>query len=231
VKNTGSDGNYTIYRPETLGEKGFKHPVAMWGNGIYTDPLAYPGLLGAVASHGIVVVASNSTFTNAQLMTAGLDWLVAQNDVAGDYQGKLNPTCLISIGYSLGGGGAVNAGSHADVVTTISFHGLPGAADQLTGPLLLFTAMTDTVVAPSLVDQNYAKSNVPTFYATLSTAGDVTQQGHLLVLNDGGVERAPAMAWLRYWIYGDEGGKSYFFGDNCILCTDPWQNPQRKNWP
>jgi len=61
------------YRPETLGEKGFKHPVAMWGNGIYTDPLAYPGLLGAVASHGIVVVASNSTFTNAQLMTAGLD--------------------------------------------------------------------------------------------------------------------------------------------------------------
>src|SRR5262249_6881921 len=55
VNNTGPDGNYTIYRPTTLGANGFKHPVATWGNGITTTPAYYPGLLGAVASHGFVV--------------------------------------------------------------------------------------------------------------------------------------------------------------------------------
>jgi hypothetical protein len=39
------------------------------------------------------------------------------------------------------------------------------------------------------------------------------------------------VAWLRYWIYGDQGARKYFFGDDCVLCTDPWTGTQRKNWP
>lgn len=232
VNNTGADGNYTIYRPETLGEKGFKHPIAMWGNGIGTTPAIYPGLLSSIASNGFVIVASNSTGVNAQLMTAGLDWLVAQNSTAGEYEGKLNPTCLVSIGYSLGGGGAVNAGSHADVVTTISFHGLTGASGSLHGPLLLFTSTTDTfVTAAQFVDPTFAASTVQTFYATLTAAGDPNNYGHLLVLGNADPERTPAVAWLRFWVYGDEGARKYFYGDDCVLCKDPWQTPQRKNWP
>jgi hypothetical protein len=231
VTNTGPDGNYTVIRPTTLGENGFKHPPTMWGNGITTTPAAYVGLLGTIASNGFVVVASNSTNVTAQLMTAGLDWLVAQNDAPGDFQGKLNPTCLVSIGYSLGGGAAVNAGSHANVVTTVSFHGLTGNSAALHGPLLLFTSTTDTfVTAATFVTPNYNASNVQTFYATLSAAGDPSNLGHILPVGFGDPERAPMVAWLRLWAYGDAGAKPYFYGDSCTLCVAPWQNPQRKNW-
>ncbi|WP_437547740.1 hypothetical protein WME97_47480 [Sorangium sp. So ce367] len=46
----------------------------------------------------------------------------------------------------------------------------------------------------------------------------------------GGVQRPAIVAWLRYWIYKDTGGKHYFYGDDCVMCASPWVNPQRKNW-
>jgi hypothetical protein len=42
-------------------------------------------------------------------------------------------------------------------------------------------------------------------------------------------ERAPVVAWLRYWLYGDQAGRSHFFGDDCKLCTGRWK-AQRKEW-
>src|SRR5688572_24023338 len=50
--NTGPDGTYYLFRPDvTLGQDGFKHPVAVWGNGISTTPDQYQTLLGHIASH------------------------------------------------------------------------------------------------------------------------------------------------------------------------------------
>jgi hypothetical protein len=31
-------------------------------------------------------------------------------------------------------------------------------------------------------------------------------------------------------VYGDRGARKYFYGDDCILCQDPWLDPRRKNW-
>lgn len=228
VNNSGPDGMYTVIRPTTLGANGFKHPPATWGNGITTTPSTYPGLLGAIASHGFVIVASNSTNVTAQLMTAGLDWLVAQNDTAGDFQGKLDTKCLVTIGYSLGGGAAVGAGSHANVVATVSMHGVTGNAAALHAPLLLFTSTMDTfVTASGFVTPTYNASTVQTFYATLTGAGDA---GHLTPVGSAGPERAPMVAWLRLWAYGDQAARKYFDGTDCVLCKDPWGNPQKKNW-
>jgi hypothetical protein len=226
VNNTGPDGNYTMYRPTTLGENGFKHPPATWGNGIGTTPVNYIGLLSTVASNGVVVIASNSTGVNAQLMTAGLDWLLAQNDAPGDFKGQLATSCAVSIGYSLGGKGAVDTGKHPKVVTTVSFHGLTGDSASLHGPLLLYTGTEDTFVsAAQFVDPTFKASTVQTFYATLTAAT------HLRPLNDAGEERGPTMAWLRLWLYGDQAARPYFDGADCTLCKDPWTNPQRKRWP
>jgi hypothetical protein len=228
VNNTGPDGTYTVIRPTTLGANGFLHPPATWGNGITTNPTYYPGLLNAIASHGFVIVASNSTSVTAQLMTAGLDWLVAQNGTAGDYQAKLDTKCLITIGYSLGGGAAVGAGAHTDVVATVSMHGVTGNAAALHAPLLLFTSTMDTfVTASGFVTPTYNASTVQTFYATLTGAGDA---GHLTPIGNAGPERAPMVAWLRLWAYGDQAARKYFDGANCILSVDPWGNPQKKNW-
>ncbi len=230
MDGTGPGGSYTVVQPATLGENGFKHPIATWGNGITTTPQLYPGLLSAVASQGIVVVASDSTTVAASDLTSGLDWMVQQNTTTGPYQGKLDTNCLVTIGYSLGGGAAVTAGSHDHVVTTISFHGVTGASSMLHAPLLLFTSTTDTfVVADTFVTPTYDMSTVPTFYATLGASGDPSNLGHLIPIGDAGPERAPAIAWLRLWVYGDQNARSYFYGSDAILCKDPWTNCQSKN--
>lgn len=239
--NTGPDGNYTLVRPDPLGQDGFLHPPTTWGNGISTTPANYQVLLNTIASNGFVVIASNSTNVTAQLMQAGLDWLIAQNDVAGEFQGKLATSCGVSIGYSLGGGAAVGAGSDAPVVTTVSFHGLTGASGNLHGPLFLLTSTSDGFVPKSqFVQPTYDQSTVvPTLMATLNVPGAPADfAGHLIPLNDAGQERAPAVAWLRYWVLGDNDARHWFFGpdatpdgpNDCILCADPWIDLQRKNY-
>ncbi len=235
VNNTGPDGMYTIYRPTTLGANGFKHPIATWGNGITTTPAYYPGLLGAIASHGFVIIASNSTSVTADLMTKGLDWMIMQNG-SGDYSGKLNTTCLVTIGYSLGGGASVTAGAHANVVATASMHGVTGASNGLHAPLLLLTSETDTFVVPAtFVTPTFNLSTVQTFYGTLSMAADTGNAGHLIPVDilpssANMLERAAMIAWLRMWVYSDQGARKYFYGDDCVLCKAPWTMPQRKNW-
>jgi hypothetical protein len=232
VTDTGPDGQYTLIRPATPGAGGFKHAPATWGNGIFTMPEHYGGLLDALASHGFVVIASNSTQVNAQLMTAGLDWLLAQNDAPGELQGHLATDCAVTIGYSLGGGGSITAGVHPSVVTTVSFHGLQAAAEDLHGPLLLLTSTNDGFVTKAgYTVPTYERSTVvPTVMATLEVPGaEPDNIGHLIPLGDAGEERAPAIAWLRYWVYGDAGARPWFYGPDCVLCKTPWTDIQRKN--
>ncbi len=227
VSDTGPSNSFTMWRPATLGDNGFKHPIVTWGNGITTTPDLYPGLLGAIASHGFVLIASNSVTVTSDDLVQGLDWIIQQNDLPGDFQGKLNTTCLVTVGYSLGGGAAVEAGTHDNVVATVSLHGVTGFG-TLHGPLLLISSEMDDFVTPDgFVQPTFDLSNVQTFYGMYAGADDA---GHLTPIFDAGPERAPTIAWLRLWVYGDQGAKQYFYGDDCILCKDPWTNPQRKNW-
>jgi hypothetical protein len=233
IQNTGPDGQYTMFRPQTLGgTNGFVHPPITWGNGIYTTPQNYLGLLETIASHGFVIIASNSTNVTGSLLTAGLDWLLAQNDAPGDLQGMLATSCAATVGYSLGGGAAVDAGSHPNVITTVSFHGMPGAAEQLHAPLFLLTSTNDGFVSKEqFVAPTYARSTVvPTLMATLEVPGAPKDNfGHLIPTNDAGQERAPAVAWLRYWVLGDQSARHWFFGSDCVVCQTPWVDIQRKN--
>jgi hypothetical protein len=231
VENMGPGNQYTMFRPTTLGENGFRHPPTAWGNGILTTPAAYVELLSTIASHGFVVIGSNSTNVTAQLMTQGLDWLIQQNSAAGEFQGMLATECAVTIGYSLGGGAAVTSGNHPSVITTVSFHGLQGPAENLSGPLLLLTSTNDGFVTKSGYAQpTYNRSTkVPTLMATLNVPEPPSNNGHLIPLNDAGQERAPAVAWLRYFVYDDPRARNYFFGADCVLCVSPWTDIQRKN--
>jgi hypothetical protein len=227
IDNTGPDGGYTVVQPTTLGANGFKHPVATWGNGITTTPATYPTLLNLIASHGFVIVASNSSTVAESDMAGGLEWMVQQNTASGQYEGKLDTSCLVSIGYSLGGAGAVSTGSdpsvNANIVTTVAFHPAGGTPTGLKAPLLLFTSTTDTFVVPAtFVTPVYNASPAQTFYATLQDAGDPSDLGHIIVVSPTDPEYAPAMAWLRLWVYGDTGGMSYFWGGTSAkLCQGP----------
>jgi hypothetical protein len=95
----------------------------------------------------------------------------------------------------------------------------------LHGPLLQTSATGDTVGLP-LQQMTFAMSEVQTFLGIIS-GGD-----HGYIQRDnGGAERPAIIAWLRYWIYNDAGGKKYFYGDDCVMCKSPWTTMcQRKNW-
>lgn len=217
--STGPDGSYTLFRPTNLDANGFKFVPATWGNGITTTPQTYPWL-STVASHGFVIVASNSTGVTAADMTKGLDWLIMQNDMPGELQGKLDTSRAVCIGYSLGGGASVSCGGHPKVITTIAMHPAAGFG-SLHGPLLLFSGTNDTICVPdAFVQPIFNSSTVPTFYGLLEGAD------HFEPVFAGN-ELAPFIGWLRLWVFGDEGAKPFFYGPDCKLCKAPWI-PQSK---
>jgi dienelactone hydrolase len=227
--NVGPGQGYTVYRPQTLGQNGFLHAPIIFGPGIGMQASQLSGLLLSFASHGFVVVGTPvlnggpGAAANLKAMTDGLDWIIAQNTMAGTYQGKLDVTHAVAMGYSVGGTSAVQLGGHAAVATTVSIHGHT-ATSNLHGPLLQTTGTGDTVGLP-LQMATYQMSQVQTFLGTVMGA----DHGYIQQ-NNGGVERPAIIAWMRYWIYNDAGAQRYFYGNDCVMCTSPWVNPQRKNW-
>jgi dienelactone hydrolase len=226
VDMTGPEGGYTMHRPDPLGENGFKHPILTWGNGVLTGPWLYTDLLAGIASHGIVVIASDNTAVGAEDLTKGLDWLIAENkNPSSNLYQKLDTARGVSMGFSLGGAASVNASTHPSVVTTIAMHPAPGAmgASIKGGPLLLFSGTADTICpTDTTVQPVYDAATVPTFFGVIDGAihGEP-------VLN-GGREYGPSVAWLRLHLYGEDAARDYFYGATCKICASPWMT-QRKN--
>jgi dienelactone hydrolase len=227
--NVGPNGAYTIFRPDPLGKDGFLHAPIIYGYGINGQIKYATDFLRSVASHGFVIIGCNiltggpNSPANNTAMTNGLNWMLQQNSAAGSkFQGKLAVTRAATMGYSVGGTAAVDIGGHEAVKTVVSIHGHVSKA-VLHGTLLQTTGTKDNVGLP-MQQQTFANSKVPTFLGT------VTGADHSYPGKDGGVQRPAIIAWLRYWIYNDTGAKRYFYGDDCVMCKAPWENPQRKNW-
>jgi hypothetical protein len=227
--NVGPGEKYTVFRPEPLGQNGFLHAPIIFGPGIGQSVTVHTMMLTNFASHGFVVVGTPvlsggpGDAGNLKSLQDGLDWIIQQNTAPGVYQGKLWVDHAVSMGFSVGGTSAVQLGGHQAVATVVSIHGHTASA-ALHGPMLQTTGTKDTVGMP-LQQKTYDMSQVQTFLATLIDAP------HPYIESNGGGEERPAIvAWMRYWIYKDAGAQHYFYGNDCVLCTTPWQNPQRKNW-
>ena len=233
-QNTGPGGKYTIVRPQTLGQNGFLHAPITFGPGIGMEVTGLSGLLARFASHGFVIIGTRldgapNAAANRTAMLDGLNWIIQQNTTAGSvFEGKLDVTHAISMGYSVGGTAAVEIGNHAAVATVVSIHGHK-ATSALHGPMLQTSGTNDTVGLP-MQQYTFDNSQVQTFLGTVSGA----DHGYIQTTVGGvpgGVQTPAIVAWLRYWIYNDAGGRRYFYGNDCVMCTAPWTNPQRKNWP
>jgi hypothetical protein len=188
-------------------------------------------MLTTIASHGFVVIASNATTAERPALSDGLDWLVQQN-ISGDMAGKLDIAKELAIGYSWGGGAAIDVSDRPNIQATVSFHGMPPRQTNAFmvehAPLLLFTSTGDTfVTASQYVTPNYQKATVQTFYAALE---DSTFSHTSIIAKQAGPELGPAIAWLRFWACHDENARKFFYGDDCVLCKSPFTMPQRKNW-
>jgi len=231
---TGPDGSYTIIRPKTLGVNGLLHAPITFGPGTGMQVSQLSNLLQRIASHGFVIISRPLTggpgdAVTRQRLIAGLDWIIAQNAVAGSaYQGKIAVKKAVAMGYSVGATGSIEIGGHEAIATVVAIHG-HSAKGETHVPMLLIGGTNDLNGSQSWLAPSYEASQTQTFFSLMTGADHGYIQGTVNGVQ-GGNETPAIIAWIRYWIYNDQGAKNYFYGDDCVMCKSPWTNPQRKNW-
>ena len=234
VTRSGPGSAYTIYHPESLAPGGIKNPFLTWGNGVLTTPDWYE-LLPHLASHGFVVIASNSSSVTPDDLRAGIDWLFAENERAGSiFFGKLDTSRVASVGYSLGSNGTFQIADDPRLTTTVHISG--GAFDKadtakLRKPTIFLCGAaggdgyTTGDVAHENCESDFEVSAVPTFYGVFNGGG------HLGVMLSPHMERirGAVTGWLRWRLMGDQTLAPMFVGSSCKLCSDPnWTVKQKQ---
>jgi hypothetical protein len=113
---------FTLFVPRT---RTGSEPILTWANGTGATPGAYSGLLTNYASHGIFVVASNSTRTGTGLeVRDGIDLALSMTTTE----------LICTAGHSQGGSGSVNAAGDLRVDCAMPIE-----------PDNIFTAMADGI--------------------------------------------------------------------------------------
>jgi dienelactone hydrolase len=230
----GADGGapvaFTLFRPKDLTQGGLCHPVVTWGNGTGANPSLYKVLLNQLASHGFIVIASDSPNVgqgDPPPMVAGVTWVLSQNDdPSSELYRQVDTAHVGATGHSQGGFATTTAGGDSSVTTIAA---LCGASPQrnLHGPALLYCGGMDTTVPCSTIQNTFnGISNQPVMLAEFLAADHaswITFRGS----TPSPVE-ATVTAWMRVHLMGDTALRSWFYGPSCKLCTDSaWQVTQK----
>jgi hypothetical protein len=227
----GTAPQFTLFRPKDMAEGGLCHPIVTWGNGTGTTPSIYRVLLNQLASHGFVVIASNSQNVsqgNPAPMIAGVTWVIEQNaDPSSAMYQRIDTTHVGATGHSQGGFATTTAGGDARVTAIAP---ICGASTQrnLHGPAILLCGGQDTTVPCDGMIQTAFNgiTNQPVMLADYLTA----DHGSWLSFRAGTtspVETA-VVAWMRVHLMGDTTLRPRFYGAACTLCQDAaWKITQK----
>ncbi|WP_067475009.1 alpha/beta hydrolase family protein [Actinomadura hibisca] len=217
----------TFYYPGDIATSTRTHPVIVWGNGTFASPAAYDRLLRHWASHGFVVAAAKTAFSNSgKEMRAGIDRLATLNGQAGSpLRGKVDLARIGAAGHSQGGAGAINSGEDRRISTFVPVQPGPlASASTVHGPVLYLAGQKDGIVPPKKVRVFYdATKAVPAIYAERRGAN------HFAATGDGGGFRGVTTAWFRFHLMGDARARAVFFGPGCGICTDAAWSDVRRN--
>jgi hypothetical protein len=203
----------------------------------------YP-LLPRLATHGFVVVASNTApgigaeEALGKEIIAGIDWAIAENARDGsELKDKLDTSKIASMGYSMGSLATFTIASDPRLVTTVHVSGgnmVPERVKNLHAPAAFFCgipgdascALTDTTcdIAAAACDTDFQNATTPVFYGNFPG-------GHLGILTEPNQPHiyAAVTEWLRWKLMDDTTLAATFVGDQCTLCTDPNWKVQEKN--
>lgn len=213
---------YTIFRPACM-KPGEKYPVITWANGTCGFTHGYGALLGHVASHGFVVIASNSTWTATAptdtVQLRALDYAEAlNNDTASIYYQKLDLGNVGAMGHSQGSMATATAASDPRIKALILWNG--GTSNNK--PFLYVSAERDIrTTTPASLAEETASATQPGawvyYHQVLETGGIAT--GHLVLMEQPERVVDMAVAWWKYMLKGDQAAKAMFTGDNCGLCN------------
>ncbi|MCP4602507.1 MAG: hypothetical protein GY847_18655, partial [Proteobacteria bacterium] len=183
----------------------------------------YAALLTTVASHGYVVIASNSRWTdsaptdNVQLRT--LDYAKTLNeDPDSIYYQRLDMDNIGASGHSQGSMATIHSAPDPRVKALITWNGDP-SNDK---PFLYVTANRDTESrtvksVTKQVDEATQPGAWLFYHKVLWTGGFVT--GHLVLMEQPDRVVDAAVAWWNYWLKGDQEALKMFVGPDCSLCN------------
>ena len=224
LKNTrGLDHSlYTIFRPACM-KQGETYPVITWANGTCGFTHGYALLLGAVASHGYVVVASNSTWTNTAptngVQLRALDYAASLNEDSSHvlYQ-RLDLSKIGAMGHSQGAAATAVAASDSRVKSIILWNG--GVSNVK--PFLNVSGDRDigNPMATALESETNAATQPGAwafYHQILETGGNFT--GHLVLMEQPERVWEMTVAWWDWQLKGDQTAKPTFIGDACDLCN------------
>jgi hypothetical protein len=243
LENAGPNMGYTIYYPDSLAPNGAKNPIVAWMSGGGTNPTLYP-LLPLLATHGFVVVASNTVpgigdeENLGKEMLAGIDWAIAENGRDGSpFAGKLDVTKIAATGYSMGSLATFTIASDPRLSTTVHISGgnmAPERINNLRAPAAFFCGIpgddtcnilsNDCDIAAANCDTDFNGAKTSVFYGNF--AG-----GHLGILTAPlqGQIQTEVVAWLRWQLLGDGEIKGRFVGEQCGVCKDSNWKVKQKN--
>ncbi|HKO92587.1 MAG TPA: hypothetical protein VJU61_15635, partial [Polyangiaceae bacterium] len=198
VKNT-PPGGWLIY-PKEIGKDGIKHPLYIFGPGGGTTPDTYEQMgkhWDHYGSWGFVIYVLPRSTGDGAPMKAGLDWLIAQNDVQSSplYQ-KLDTTKVCAAGHSQGSVTTFAFMPDPRVTTTIHISG--GSFDgngpsKLKNPTM-FLCGPDEVATPQC-EGDFKNSKVPTFFTKIQGSTHLTS---------GRMGWPAIIAWML-WHLADQG--------------------------
>jgi hypothetical protein len=239
----------TIFRPTDLGGAE-KYPIFVWGEGACTqNGLANTAAMAEIASHGYFVVAdgtpngtTNRPMDRSQLeamaapLIAYIDWAIAENEKpCSAYYGSLDTANIASNGFSCGGlMSQATAGEPRLVTWGVTSSGMAGADpsyyDMIHTPVL-FVEGGPSDQAYDGAQEGY-QNIVPLGVPVMWFSKDIGHGGDLGNRNGGDFTKIN-LAWLNWWLKGDETatGKGVLVGPDCTYCTDSAWEVMSENLP
>lgn len=222
--NVGPGGEFTMYRPDPMMGR---HPVITWGNGTGTTPRTYNRMLSRYASHGFIVIASNSMNVgrgDPPPMLQGVTWVLEQDMESGSALFEhVDRDNIGATGHSQGAFATSAAGRDERVTVTAPIQG--ARSGTLHGPSLILCGGMDTIVPCSGSDRAFnAINSVPVMYANLKAIDHISWIGQ-----GANSEYAKVtLAWFRLHLMGDMSQRGQFYGSDCTLCQDSaWEIRQK----
>jgi hypothetical protein len=227
----GSAPQFTMFRPKDMTQGGLCHPVVTWGNGTGANPSMYKVLLNNLASHGFVVIGSNSPNVaqgTPAPMLAGVTWVVEQNgDPSSVLYHRIDTTHIGATGHSQGAMATTQASGDSRITASVPIEGA-SAQRNLHGPAMFFCGGLDTLVgcdgAQRALD---AVTTLPAMYA------EYLSVDHGSWMTFGGtkpsVVESVVTAWMRVHLMDDTALRPWFYGPSCKLCTDSGWTISQKN--
>ncbi len=230
VLDSGVPPQFTMFRPKDLTQGGLCFPVITWGNGHGCTPsYCYSALLTRLASHGFVVIASDSPDVSQGSplpMLTGVTWVLQENaDPTSELYQRIDTTHIGAAGHSEGAFATTSAASDSHIITIAPICGA-SAQRNLHGPALFLCGGQDTVVGCGGSQSALAAATTqPAMVAEYISAD------HQNWVTYGNAAFSPmevaVVAWMRVQLMGDTALRPRFYGASCTLCQDStWQITQ-----